>query len=243
MNANKIGKYLEKENPLLVDIPENKLVPVILSDSKGRYLRQQAATPLEHDIVWADQWHESGRTTKAGLDWVKRNVKNFDVKYPNGFILFVWLGTCNYCEKNANNQLFLKDNIARVSAEIILDLGKIIRLGQEHNFQVILLEIPVFCTKEWNKLHGHRTPEEFDEQDQRLFQDIKLVNEEIQRLNLDSGKVSPMFNVDLKLKRNRITPNRSYYNFSQFMDGIHPNPLLSCYWLRRIVELVRAECY
>ena len=99
MNANKIGKYLEKENPLLVDIPENKLVPVILSDSKGRYLRQQAATPLEHDIVWADQWHESGRTTKAGLDWVKRNVNNFDVKYPNGFILFVWLGTCNYCEK------------------------------------------------------------------------------------------------------------------------------------------------
>ena len=99
MNANKIGKYLEKENPLLVDIPENKLVPVILSDSKGRYLRQQAATPLEHDIVWADQWHESGRTTKAGLDWVKRNVKKIDVKYSNGFILFVWLGTCNYCEK------------------------------------------------------------------------------------------------------------------------------------------------
>ena len=94
-------------------------------------------------------------------------------------------------KKNANNQLFLKDNIARVSDEIILDLGKIIRLGQEHKFQVILLEIPVFCTKEWNKLHGHRTPNDFDEQDQRLFQDIKLVNEEIQRLNLDSGKVSP----------------------------------------------------
>ena len=137
----------------------------------------------------------------------------------------------------------MKDNIARVSAEIILDLGKIIRLGQGHKFQVILLEIPVFCTKEWNKLHGHRTPNDFDEQDQRLFQDIKLVNEEIQRLNLDSGKVSPMFNADLKLKRNRITPNRSYFNFSQFTDGIHPNPLLSCYWLRRIVELVRAECY
>ena len=47
MNANKLGKYLQKENPLL----ENKLVHVILSDSKGRYLRQQASAPSEHDIV------------------------------------------------------------------------------------------------------------------------------------------------------------------------------------------------
>ena len=101
----------------------------------------------------------------------------------------MWLGTCNYCEKNANNQLVLKDNIARVSAKIILDLGKIIRLGQEHKFQVILLEIPVFCTKEWNRLHGHRTPDDFDEQDQRLFQDIKLVNEEIQR----NPEIEPRF--------------------------------------------------
>ena len=57
------------------------------------------------------------------------------------------LGTCNYCEKNANNQLVLKDKIAQVSAEIILDLGKIIRLGQEHKFQVILLRYQFFVLK------------------------------------------------------------------------------------------------
>ena len=74
MNQNKLEKYLQKENPSLVNIPENRLIPVFLSDSKGRYLRQQAATPLEHDIVWVDQRHEGGRTTRTGLEWVRSNI-------------------------------------------------------------------------------------------------------------------------------------------------------------------------
>ena len=243
MNQNKLEKYLQKENPSLVNIPENRLVPVFLSDSRGRYLRQQAATPLEHDIVWVDQRHEGGRTTSAGLEWVRSNSSSFRDGYPNGFILFVWLGTCNFCDKNENNWLSLKDDIARTSAEIIIDLGKIIRLGRENNFQVILLEIPIFCIQEWNRVHGHPSPEDFRQQDKDLQRDIHLVNEEIRRLNLDSGKVTPMFNVDLKLKRHRISPNRSYYNFAQFTDGVHPNQLLSRYWLRKISEVVRLECY
>ena len=51
------------------------------------------------------------------------------------------------------------------------------RLGQEQKFQVILLEIPVFCTQEWNGLHRHITPKDFEEQDQKLFQEVHLVNE------------------------------------------------------------------
>ena len=243
MNANKLEKYLQRQNPLLENVPENKLVPVILSDSKGRFLKRQAATPLEHNIVWADQGHESGRTTRAGLDWVRDNVNNFSTRYPNGFILFVWLGTCNYCDKTSEKQIFLKENIARVSAELILDLTNIIRLGQQHNFKVVLLEIPVFCIREWNRVHGHCTPEIFAQQGEELQRDIQLVNEEICRLNLDSGFVSPLFNVDLKLKRKRNSPNRSYYNFAQFTDGVHPNPILSRYWLRKFVELIRVICY
>ena len=75
MKANKLRKYLEKENPLLVSIPENKLVPVFLSDSKGRYLKQQVATPIEDNIVWVDQWHESGRTTKGRIRLGQKKCK------------------------------------------------------------------------------------------------------------------------------------------------------------------------
>lgn len=242
MNQNKLEKYLAKPNPTLDNPPENRLIPVFLSDSKGRYLRYEAAVPLEHNIVWVDQGHEGGRTTRQGLEWVRQNVKNFPTRYPYGFVLFVWLGTCNFCDLNASRHLNLK-NLARVSAETILDLKKIVRLGAEHNFQVILLEIPVFCTQEWNRRHGHQAPEEFREQDRLIQRDIQLVNEEIRKINVESGKVTPLFNVDLKRKRQRLSVSNSYFNFSQFRDGVHPDRLLSRYWLRKIAELVLLECY
>ena len=129
---------------------------------------------------------------------MRSNSSSLRDRYPNGFILFVWQGTCNFCDKNENNWLSLKDDIARTSAKIILDLGKIIWLGRENNFQVILLEIPIFCIQEWNRVHGYPSPEDFRQQDKDLQRDIHLVNEEIRRLNLDSGTVTPIFNVDLK---------------------------------------------
>lgn len=240
MNQTKLEKYLARPNPTIENPPENRLIPVFLSDSKGKYLRYEAAVPLEHNIVWVDQGHERGRTTRQGLEWVRENLNNFKTRYPQGFVLFVWLGTCNFCDFDANRHLYLKDNLARVSAETILDLRKIVKLGSENNFQVILLEIPAFCTQEWNRQHGHTAPESFSEQDHFIQRDIQLVNEEIRKINVDSGKVSPLFNVDLKRKRQG---SACYFNFSQFRDGIHPNRLLSRYWLRKLVELVLLECY
>ena len=82
-------------------------------------------------------------------------MHNFRNRYPNSFNLFVWLGTCNYCEVNAQNHLILRDNIAKMSAEIVLNLGRIVHLGIEKKIQFILLEVPVICTQEWNRVHGH----------------------------------------------------------------------------------------
>ena len=72
MNANKLQKYLDRPNPSnpsiqLEILPESRFVSVFLSDSKGRYLRRQAALPIEHNIVWVNQRNESGRTTGEGL--------------------------------------------------------------------------------------------------------------------------------------------------------------------------------
>lgn len=142
---------------------------------------------------------------------------------------------------DANRYLNLKENLARASAETIHDLRRIVKLGTDNNFQVILLEIPVICTQEWNRLQGHPSPEEFREQDRLIQRDIQLVNEEIRKINVESGKVSPMFNVDLKRKRQ--SSSSCYFNFSQFKDGVHPDRLLSKYWLRKLAELVLLECY
>lgn len=111
-------------------------------------------------------------------------------------------------------------------------------------FPVLLLEIPVFCIQEWNRVHGHKSPSDFKEQDEQLHRSIQLVNEEIRKINLDKGKVSPLFNLDLRRKRKSSSvSSRRYYNFAQYVDGIHPNHLLSKYWLRKISEVVRVDCY
>ena len=111
--------------------------------------------------------------------------------------MFVWLGTCNFCDKNKDTYLSLKENTAHVAAQTINDLKQIVKLGVENKFQVILLEIPVFCIQDFNRVRGHKSPSDFREQDILLHQNIQLVNEEIRKLNLDSGKVVPMFNLDL----------------------------------------------
>lgn len=242
MNVAKLQRYLDTPKPSIDNPPRMRLVPIILSDSKGRYLRRQSTLPLEHDIVWCDQFNEGGRTSDLGLEWVKSNFEKWGTKYKD-FFLFVWLGTCNFCTKN-NKYISLKENISREAAKIISDLRQISELGSAHNFPVLLLEIPVFCIQEWNRVHGHKSPADFKEQDELLHQSIQVVNEEIRKINLDKGKVSPLFNLDLRRKRKSSSvSSRRYYSFAQYVDGIHPNHLLSKYWLRKISEVVRVECY
>ena len=245
MNARKLQKYLDRPNPAIENhnLPENRYVSVAITDSKGRYLRRRAALPVEHNIVWVDQRNEPGRTTTEGLEWVRNNVENCQKKYTS-FTLFVWLGTCNFCNKNKDKYLSLKENVARVAAQVISDLRQIVEIGFQNNFQVVLLEIPVYCIQEYNRVHGHKSPSDFQAQDEILHQNIQKVNEEIRKINLNSGKVSPMFNLDLRRKRpGSPRSNRCYYNFAQYEDGLHPNVILSKYWLRKIAELVRSECY
>ena len=76
----------------------------------------------------------------------------------------------------------MRQDITRISAETIHDLKSIVELGIANNFQVILLEIPVFCTREWNRQHGHPSPDDFIEKDRLIQRDIQLVNEELRKI-------------------------------------------------------------
>jgi hypothetical protein len=46
-------------------------VPVVLSDSKGLYLKSSVSQRVEQNILW---WCESSRRTSKGVNWLKENL-------------------------------------------------------------------------------------------------------------------------------------------------------------------------
>ena len=103
-----------------------------------------------------------------------------------------------------------------------------------------LLEIPGFCIKEYNRVHGHISPELLKDHHHGLQAAIKLVNESIRVINRRNGKKSPNFNAAIEKTRKNNSKSKKY---RWTLDGMHPNPSLSKYWLRKIVETVRKKCY
>ena len=87
-------------------------------------------------------------------------------------------------------------------------------------------------------------PDSFVEQDQQLETAISKFNSQIHKLNEVNGVKSPKFCVDLIRGRGRKRSGVKYYNnFHVYTDGIHPKPILANYWMRKIAECVRRDCY
>jgi hypothetical protein len=68
--VHKLLKYLSKTFELPVD--NKRLTPVVLTDSKGKYLERYCQNPLENSIKW---WAKPGRNSTEGLELLKENLK------------------------------------------------------------------------------------------------------------------------------------------------------------------------
>ena len=66
-------------------------------------------------------------------------------------------------------------------------------------FELVILEIPVFCIQACNNANGHISEVDFVEQDKNLHDTIDGINAEIRKLN--KGFSSPKFNCDLNSSR------------------------------------------
>ena len=69
MNLRKINDYLEsfESVSLSQDLPQRKLTPIILSDSKGNYLKREVRNQIEKGTIWKNR---KGQTAYDGIDWV-----------------------------------------------------------------------------------------------------------------------------------------------------------------------------
>lgn len=238
MTTNKLVKFLNETAGFDTDLPPLKITPVVLSDSKASYLKSQVTTNFEQQIVW---WYRSGWNSEQGLKFLRDNIDQA-IRQHGNIHLYVWLGTCDLTLKSQRNG-YIYLNLDHGASGLIHNLEKIVEVGKNKNFKVTFLELPHYSIKIWNSNKGHRNPSSFDTQDDLLKDSVKLVNEHINRLNVQNRSNKPSYNVDLqRCRSNRGRRTKYYNNYNLYKDGIHPDTDLSKCWLRKLTLQIRKDC-
>lgn len=210
---------------------------ILVSDSKGRYLRNEIGRGEEIlDVI-----SESGASSNDGrlLPSVREKIIGLDRP-----LIFLWLGTCDFTEKRGGRFIHLRDISVEDVIARIRDLKTRI-LEVNGSAEIVTLCIPIYSIEEYNSHRGHQHCEIFKDDDTVLQQKVESFNTEVLSLN---EVHTPNFSRDLlkntKRRRPRSVSSSYILKFKDlYIDGIHPCPLLSKVWLRKIQKIVCELCF
>ena len=220
-------------------------VAAVISDSKGKYLKQQVVRAEDRAIYW---WCQAGDNIEKRLRWLRRNIQN-KVNELGSIHFYIWLGTCNLTTKDKSVYISLAFTETNDAIVVTTNLFKqfIDLVNQYPNCKLTFLEIPHYSIVRWNTTRGHRQPEVFATQDNTLHEQIEAINQVIHTLNREQGVRSPLLTVHLRarkqVKRGKNKPTKDIINFNLLSDGIHPSPLLAKVWLKEIAMRISVDCY
>ena len=241
MSEKRIRKSLQHFADIEESLPRRQRTAVIVSDSKGRRLKEQVwiTSPIERRIVWLCK---AGLASQEGIIWLKSKLSQ--LKADHGEIsIYLFLGTCDFTCKTGDF-ITIQENVSGKYDRMIDNFHLLSDYAKRKKFEVTFFEIPYYSITEWNRYKGDPMPQVFQNDDHTLCAIVKKVNNAIKEINLENGKHSPVFNCDLERSRKGTWQNERYYlNFSLYADGIHPNPLLAKLWLRRIAAQIKRDCY
>lgn len=86
MTDHKLLRYISKTFVLPSD--PIRLVPVIITDSKAKYIKNYCINPIENSIKW---WFKPGQNSTQGLAWLRDSLET-RIGYLDNISLYVWLG-------------------------------------------------------------------------------------------------------------------------------------------------------
>ncbi|CAC5379859.1 unnamed protein product [Mytilus coruscus] len=242
MSNDKLQREIVKLRNKLPHQSFNK-TPIILSDSKGKYLKLQRNLPIESGVRF---WYKKGATTRDSYKYLEGQIDEA-VRHYNNIVFYVWLGTCDLTDFNHKNRhISLRSRDSSSVNYVINNFRRIYALVATYKtVELVFLEIPVYSIVCWNKYQGHKYSEQFQNDDLKLEEQINTANSFIRETNLILRKHSPKFSCDLQNSRkcSQMRNSRFSYKFNAFdLDGIHPTSLLSKLWLLRIVALIVVDC-
>jgi len=242
MSERKLKKYLKRTLPPIIG--DKLLTPVVLTDSKGYNLKDQASTPQELEIGW---WCKPSRTTKKGLDWLQNNLAQ-EIGRLDNIHLYVWLGTCDLTDHDGQFiSLSSKENIVQ---EITDTYQEIIDLIKSYPAcRITFLEIPPYSIINFNHHYSHQNPSSFKLQEEQLIQKVEELNNNIRSINSNLDTFSPNFAVDIshhhqeKSSKSKKLTSRDKYYFDFYRDGVHPAKLLAEVWLKKLTSQIQRQCW
>ena len=251
MSKHKILKYNERPTNFTGPL---KYKPILLSDSKGNYLREFSSI-IEETGYSIEFQCRGGLRLLDQFFWLRHNLYKKVNKYGH-VVVFVWLGTCDLTVKKSEqlinehgirikrNFIDLRHNSEAEAVGYFRDqIVKYVNfVSQFPTVKIVFLDIPFYSIQEYNKYLGNRNCDAFKSSDLELTNRITLCNECIKLVNESMGVVSPKFKNDLLNFRKGKQEARSSLSFSLYKDGLHPNKELAYCWMKKIVSLVFIYC-
>ena len=244
MTEHKLLKYLSKTFELPVD--NKRLTPVVLTDSKGKYLERYCQNPLENSIKW---WAKPGRNSTEGLEWLKENLK-YKIGHLDNIALYVWFGTCDLTAYDKQTRFIsIKDQTNDTIQKVVNNYQEIAEIVKKYpEVKLTFLSIPPYSIHSWNLYQKHPDAEQFKSEDDILLKQIQELNQHIYYINSTLGTRTPNFSTDIQHRINTSNKNskikaRNQYNFQLYKDGIHPTANLAKVWLRKLSYQIKIDCW
>ena len=95
----------------------------------------------------------------------------------------VWLGTCDLTAKN-KQYISLRTETDETINKLTDKYSEIIKIVKKFpGYRVTILETPTYSIKKWNKQKGHEDPSLFEEQDEKLAEQIHNLNSSLSERN------------------------------------------------------------
>ena len=247
MTNQKLTKYLEKieSKTTLNPTAQQTKTPKVISDGKGRYLKEQVQLPADNQIKL---FCVGGRTTLNVLKWLQQNLDRTVEQY-NNIQFYIWLGTCDLTiyDKPFIHLASESDDCYHHIYNRHLPPVQIVELITHHpGCSLTFLETPIYSIYEYNKTKG-KTDVKFKHQDNILLEQIQQLNSITRELNNSLNSTSPCFSVDLSRPhwKNSKTKQslRDQYNYNLMKDGLHPDTNLSKVWLKKLSLQMLRDCW
>lgn len=216
--------------------------PIIVTDSKGKYLRNSNTNTDQTDtkIHW---YGRGGFTTTNAVNFLTNEKLRTLLRHNGRISIYIFLGTCDFTVLERKRIIRLRKPTFKYLRTYFKNINTLKSRCTSRRLKITFLQCPYYSIEKWNRAQGHENPSVFKDDDKTLTRVIDRANSHIDRVNREFSTYTPRLNQDLLRSRKRAGHKPRYsIRFGLLKDGIHPKPRLARSWLASIKRKINKDC-